>query len=133
MRRDWRDPTPLRSGSPRQRDAWRVLRELDIFSVLAEFDPVLTSTVNLGVDTPERDLDVACEVEDPGRFREVTAAAFGHHEGFGIRERLDESTAWVFSFRLGGFRAELFGEPRGAVLALSDLDDEALRRAVALP
>lgn len=55
---DWRDPSYLRSGIPRQRAAYHVLKELEVFQVLAEYSPTMASTIPLGIDLPESDLEI---------------------------------------------------------------------------
>lgn len=54
----------LAEGTPRQRDALRVIRELRIWEVLAAYTPGLAGTVPLGIDNPQSDLDVICEAHD---------------------------------------------------------------------
>ncbi len=54
----------LKMGSDRQQAAFITVIELDLFSVLADYDPLLTGTLPLGLDLPDTDLDVICQVED---------------------------------------------------------------------
>ena len=44
----WDDISYLRRGNERQQDAFQALIELDIFSILAEFDPVLSRDTAAG-------------------------------------------------------------------------------------
>ncbi len=109
----WDDLTYLNRGSERQRDAFRILIELDIFSVLAEFDPVLAGTFPLGVETPQSDLDILCFVVDMDRFETLVRAAYGDQDEFEVRrkEKNDLPTG-IFHFRVGAIPVELFAQPR---------------------
>jgi len=113
MQQDWRDLSYLLHGNARQRQAHRALHDLGIFTTLREFDPVLVSTICLGIDVPDSDLDVVCEIDDPQRFAAVVESAFSHHEAFELCHRTDRTLpAVVAQFRYAGFTIEIFGEPQ---------------------
>jgi hypothetical protein len=109
----WDDLTYLNRGSERQRDAFRVLIELDLFSVLAEFDPVLAGTFPLGIEIPTSDLDVLCYAEDLETFAEVVTAAYGDQTDFEIRQReKNEVPTVICAFQVRNIPVELFAQPR---------------------
>jgi hypothetical protein len=109
----WTDMTYLNRGSERQRDAFRVMIELDLFSLLGEFDPVLTGTFPLGLENEESDLDILCYAESLERFAEVATFAFGNEDEFAIRytTKNDLPTA-ICTFRAQGLPVELFAQAR---------------------
>jgi hypothetical protein len=109
----WDDLTYLNRGSDRQRDAFQVLIELDIFSVLAEFEPVLAGTFPLGIETPTSDLDVLCHAEDLDRFDDVVTTVYGDQDEFELRhkEKNGLPTA-ICNFRMRDIPLELFAQPR---------------------
>jgi hypothetical protein len=109
----WTDMTYLNRGSERQRNAFRVLIELDLFSVLAEFDPVLAGTFPLGLETAQSDLDILCNAESLDRFAELVTLAYGDQDEFAIHytEKNGLPTA-ICNFRTQGIPVELFAQSR---------------------
>ena len=77
----------LKMGSDRQQAAFITVIELDLFSVLADYDPLLTGTLPLGLDLPDTDLDVICQVEDFAEFGMVMRAMYGYYDEFEITGR----------------------------------------------
>jgi hypothetical protein len=109
----WDDLTYLNRGSDRQRDAFRILIELDLFSLLAEFEPVLAGTYPLGIEMPESDLDVLCCAPDLARFEEVVVAAYGDEDEFMVvRKEKNGLPTVVSNFRVGTLPIELFAQPQ---------------------
>lgn len=108
----WTDLSFLNAGSDRQRDAYQALIELDIFSVLASYDPQLTGTLPLGIETPESDIDVICEAGDLDEFDEIVALTYGNLESFEQRRSEKEGVPTSISnFRYHRFPVELFAQP----------------------
>jgi len=109
----WDDLTYLNRGSERQRDAFRVLIELDIFSVLAEFEPRLAGTFPLGIETPQSDLDIICFAEDLPHFADVVTDAYGDQEGFELYGTEKNSLpTQICRFGVREIPVELFAQPR---------------------
>lgn len=109
----WTDVASLNWGSDRQRDAYQALIELDIFSVLAEFDPALTGTYPLGLETETSDLDVVCHVEDFDRFIALVEAAYGYFDDFHIiRREKNGLPTMICRFQFRTFPVEIFAQPR---------------------
>ncbi len=109
----WNDLTYLNRGSERQRDAFRVLIDLDIFSVLADFDPVLAGTYPLGLETPESDLDILCNAEDLDFFVELVTHAYGDEDEFEVRHtESNEVPTVICNFRTQTIPVEFIAQPR---------------------
>ena len=109
----WDDLTYLNRGSDRQRDAFRVLIELDLFSILAEFDPVLAGTYPLGIETAESDLDILCHAEDLAHFSQVVESVYGDEDDFELRQReKNELPSVTCNFNVGKLPIELFAQAR---------------------
>ena len=109
----WDDLTYLNRGSDRQRDAFRVLIELDIFSVLAEFQPELACTFPLGIETPSSDLDVLCYAEDLERFTQLVTIAYGDEDEFEIhRTEKNGYPTVIGNFCVQNIPIQLFAQPR---------------------
>jgi len=109
----WDDLTYLNRGSERQREAFRVLIDLDVFSMLAEFEPVLAGSFPLGIETPQSDLDIICWAEDLAHFTMVAQDAYGDQSEYMSRrtEKNDLPTV-ICNFQVGTLPIELFAQPR---------------------
>lgn len=109
----WDDLTYLNRGSERQRDAFRVLIELDLFSVLAEFEPLLAGTFPLGIETPQSDLDILCHAPDLDHFSQVATSVYGDQDEFELRHtEKNELPTVISNFRVRNIPVELFAQPR---------------------
>ncbi|MFQ5653039.1 MAG: DUF4269 domain-containing protein, partial [bacterium] len=113
MRLNLRDISFLRCGTKKQETAYRVLQELQLFSVLRKFDPVFVSTVAIGVDVDGSDLDIICEVHDFVDFRQTLETSFGHYDHFQVwRRDRGPIPAMVAKFSHPHFPIEVFGQSR---------------------
>jgi len=110
---NWKDLRYLQSGNPRQQYAYAVLQALQIPATLRDFDPVLTGTIPLAIDTADSDLDVICEVA-PGaqpRFRHVLREHYGHWPTFRlVGAAIGGHDSVVCEFRYDGRVVEIFGQ-----------------------
>ena len=106
------DITYLKMGSDRQQAAFLTVVELDLFSVLADYDPLLTGALPVGLDLADSDLDIICCVEDFEEFHAVMHAVYGGYDEFTCTEMQVGNTATaVCSFRYSRFRVEITGQP----------------------
>ncbi len=110
----YRDPSYLLDGNERQRSAHACLAALDLFAVLAAYDPVLAGTVPIAIDTAASDLDILCEVADFDGFAAALLSGFGALPGFRLQPvRLRQGRASLkATFDHGGFPIEIFGQAR---------------------
>ncbi len=109
----WTDVASLNWGSDRQRDAYQAMIALDVLSVLAEFDPVLTGAYPLGLETPHSALRLSCYAEDLDDFSVQVKAAYGNLDEFHVvrRERNSVPTV-VCRFQFRSFPMEIVAQPR---------------------
>jgi hypothetical protein len=125
---DLRDLDALAHGSPTQRRALAEWRALDVAGRLAQFDPVLVSTLASGLDVDGSDLDVACYSRDPS-FAAALRDAYGERPGFSIWRSGERTTA---KFDGPTLAVEIFGEPQPVEQQAAYLHALAARRLVAL-
>lgn len=98
-------------GNDRQRQAYSVLTNNQVFSKLKQFDPILVGTVPIGIDFENSDLDIICCFADKNEFNEAIKANFSNEKNFTIREQLNlDRLAIVANFFLDGFEIEIFGQ-----------------------
>ncbi len=110
---DWKSLHYLRTGSPRQQQAYATLEASGLWPLLSEFTPVLAGTVPLGIDIATSDLDVLCEVPEAAqtRFAALLRAHFGARPGFRLAQRrIGGHAATVCGFGYESEEIEVFGQ-----------------------
>ena len=86
-----------------------------LMEALAPFDPHVAGTPPLGLDLPESDIDVLCEVADGEAFTRAVWTYAGDRDKFTIRQWIGETRPIVISFEVHGWPIEVFGDPRPVV------------------
>lgn len=110
---DWRKVDDLNRGTAVQKEVYHLLKELDIMSLLAEYNPLLVGTVPLGIQVKGSDLDIICEVHDPAEFKVLASQYFGAMDGFVSESRVVQGIPRTkINFMAKGWPIELFGQPR---------------------
>jgi hypothetical protein len=110
---DWRSLRYLRTGSPRQQQAYATLEASGLWPLLSEFSPVLAGTVPLGIDIAGSDLDVLCAVPEAAqtRFAALLRAHFGVQPDFRLAQRrIGGHATTVCGFRYESEEIEVFGQ-----------------------
>jgi hypothetical protein len=113
---DYFSPAYLLAGTPRQQEVYSLLLSEGVFEVLREYSPCLAGTIPLGVDIPESDADIICEVRNHEAFRRLLLRNFRHCAAFEVREgKAQERVFTLASFRLSFenlqmLRVEIFGQ-----------------------
>lgn len=109
----WGDIGFLRLGSDRQQDAYYALIELDIFSVLAEYDPILVGAFALHLETSDSSIEILCHVPEKEPFVELVQAVYGWYDDFEVQPVMKQGIPGVLvSFRYHDFTVEITGDPR---------------------
>jgi hypothetical protein len=109
----WTDIVHLKLGSDRQRDAYRVLVELDLFSVLADYDPILAGSIPLGIETTESDLDVICFADDLSACARLLEAIYGDMDEFALTRSVKHGlSTLICRFQYQHFQVEVIAQPR---------------------
>ncbi|GAB3737810.1 DUF4269 domain-containing protein [Hymenobacter agri] len=103
----------LHHGNRRQQRAHAILTALGLWTVLADFLPVLAGTIPLDIDIPGSDLDVLCEVPtiETQRFIELLQKHYGHRAGFRLTQPVINGKASIIcNFRYWNREIEVFGQ-----------------------
>lgn len=104
-------PDYLRKGTKKQRLVYHMLTRNSVMHHLQLFDPVLTGSVPLAIDTDESDIDISCYASHLPEFLKVASGAFGQLDGYLAHHVVSRGVpAVVVNFFLEGFRIELFGQ-----------------------
>ena len=100
----------LKSGTDKQKRAYRALTENQILEKLKPFDPLLTGTIPLNIDIDTSDLDIICCLIDPVSFQRHLIDEFSRQQNFKILTP-KHTGAVAAAFIVDGFLIEIFGQP----------------------
>lgn len=106
---DFTSPDYLLTGNVKQKAVYRVLTEPRIWEKLRSFDPVLTGTIPINIDTDTSDLDIICCFTDARLFEKHLVESFGTEDGFKLFTPKLAGTV-AASFVCEGFMIEIFGQ-----------------------
>jgi len=108
---DFNNINYLKTGNPKQIQAFEVLTQNKILSNLAEFDPILVGTIPINIDIENSDLDIICYWKNKADFIEKLKTLFGKESDFQIRETLINNQETVIAnFKISTFEIEIFGQ-----------------------
>jgi hypothetical protein len=120
--------TYLKNGSLRQQTTYDTLAHLNIFDVLAAYDPVLAGTIPLGIDVATSDLDIICYADDLEMFAAEVRKLYGDYPAFSQWQReIRGEASRVAIFSAGDFTVEIFAQnrPTGEQYAVRHMQVEA--------
>ncbi|MBE9583693.1 DUF4269 domain-containing protein [Mucilaginibacter sp. JRF] len=100
----------LKTGNSRQRSAYDTLVKYHIMEVLADFNPILTGTVPIGIDIPGSDLDIICCYDSVDEFEDTIASNFKSFKKFNIGHNQDNESI-IADFYADDWEIEIFGQP----------------------
>lgn len=101
----------LKSGTEKQKEAYKIIQELNILNTLHKYNPILVGTIPIEIDLPESDLDIICEVYDFHKFKDIMEITYGMYREFECRIReVDGITRIVCNFIYKGWMFEVFGQ-----------------------
>lgn len=103
----WQDISYLKNGNTRQSEAYKALSDLNIMSLLKEYNPILTGTIPIGIDIPSSDLDIICEVANLEYFKLLVNKYWSSFPSF--TETLNKDT-YIASFIHKDFEIEIFAQ-----------------------
>lgn len=87
----------------------QAIDELELLSILSEFDPMVIGTPPLRIDVPGSDIDVACYCPDLSRFQRKVTGCFAQQDGFQIQKlTMQGEVSVVIRFHAHGWDFELF-------------------------
>lgn len=101
----------LKSGTEKQKEAYKTIQELNILNTLQKYNPILVGTIPIEIDLPESDLDIICEVYDFDKFKDIMEITYGMYREFECRIReVGGITRIVCNFIYKGWMFEVFGQ-----------------------
>lgn len=99
----------LLTGNVKQKAVYRVLTDHAVFGKLQSFDPVLTGTIPINIDTDTSDLDIICCFTDAAAFEKHLVENFANEHDF-KRFMPKRTGAIAASFTCEGFVVEVYGQ-----------------------
>ncbi|HCO68692.1 MAG TPA: DUF4269 domain-containing protein [Dysgonomonas sp.] len=108
---DWRNIEYLRKGNEKQQKAYHVLQEINILSILKDFDPIVAGTIPIGIDIESSDIDILCHVSDFDSFIKIVQNNFSYCDRFSEKFN-EEQQAYVSSFFHDHLEIEIFAQSK---------------------
>ena len=108
---NWRNLDYLQNGNIRQRRVYHLLVETCPIARLLPYDLALVSTVCVGWDLPDSDLDIILYANQPDLFTDRLNEAFVHYGNFSISRWDNQPWPVICCFSLEGEKIELFACP----------------------
>lgn len=96
--KDWLTIDYLIKGSFIQQKTYEILKELNLFHDLKEFDPILIGTIPIGLYIKGSDIDIACNMKDKEIFKERVNSLFSNFSSFIVYNHKDKYMA-AFSYK----------------------------------
>lgn len=101
----------LQTGNARQKLAYLELMKLKIFDLLSDYQPILTGTIPIDIDTPESDLDLICCCSNHVQFAEQLTSFFGQQKNFKLNTHYyNDIKCTIATFQTTNFVIEIFGQ-----------------------
>jgi len=109
--KDFTNINYLKHGNIKQQNAYKVLKNLDIFNVLKKFDPILVGTIPINIDIENSDLDIACEVQDFEEFQKLVEDRYSMHHKFHINNNsTDNEVILTVNFYVEDIEIEIYAQ-----------------------
>lgn len=103
--KNWFDIEYLQNGNEKQKQAYNVLKETDIFSILKDYDPILVGTIPIDIDIENSDLDIVCCAADFNEIQRQILDNFSLYRNFSDNMTKD---LYIANFRYDGLEIEIF-------------------------
>lgn len=110
--KNFSDINYLSSGNQKQHRLFHILSDYGIMEKIERYNPILTGTIPIEIDTEKSDVDICCYWKDKLSFIN-SISQFNAYTGFSINEKLiNDNLTIIARFNLEGFLFEIFGQNR---------------------
>ncbi|WP_202923397.1 DUF4269 domain-containing protein [Pontibacter pudoricolor] len=101
----------LKTGTPKQQEAYDVLTKYSIMEYLQPYSPILAGTIPIDVDIENSDLDIICYWQNADEFKINLCKYFYGYKDIQIVDKLvrDQRTI-IANFKVSNFEIEIFGQ-----------------------
>lgn len=109
--KDFKSIEYLKTGNPRQKQAYLTLKKYGVIEKLHQFQPVLAGTIPIEIDLPDSDLDIVCFCKNLEEFSNKVVELYGTEPSFKIYSReINGIISTIATFLTPEFTIELFGQ-----------------------
>lgn len=108
---DFKNIEYLKTGNNKQKMAFKILGEIEIFDKLKKYNPILAGTIPIDIDLPESDLDIICECSNHEEFRNEITRLFSNYSNFKINKIIQNGIeSSIANFYYSDFEIEIFAQ-----------------------
>lgn len=106
----FRDIEYLKNGNLKQKQSYKILKNIKIFKILKEFNPILVGTIPIGIDVEKSDLDIVCEInlENKDNLKNISIKNFSQLENFKILDTFLTTGVIVINFFVDNMEIEIY-------------------------
>ncbi|UTD15837.1 DUF4269 domain-containing protein [Tenacibaculum mesophilum] len=107
---NFKDITYLKEGTVRQKEAHKVLLELNIFELLKNFNPILVGTIPINIDVESSDLDIICQSDNHEELVKVVSENYREFSRFEVKtiQSYKNLKTTIITFEYKAFPIEIF-------------------------
>ncbi len=105
--RNWKDISYLKKGNKKQQKSYEILKKINIFKILKDYQPILVGTIPIEIDIDKSDLDIICKVDNFNDFRNLLINNFDKYNNFKIIYN-EDSTAIICNFDVEDMEIEIY-------------------------
>ncbi|RNI27028.1 DUF4269 domain-containing protein [Rufibacter latericius] len=101
----------LKTGTPKQQEAYKVLTSYSIMEYLQPYSPILAGTIPIDIDVENSDLDIICYWQHADDFKGNLVECFSGYKDFQIVDKMvREQRTVIANFMVENFEIEVFGQ-----------------------
>lgn len=106
----FKDVEYLKVGNLKQKQSYKILKNIKIFKILEEFNPILVGTIPIGVDVDKSDLDIVCEInlKNKDSLKNISTKNFSQFKKFKIIDTFSTTGVVVINFFVDDMEIEIY-------------------------
>ncbi|WP_297433294.1 DUF4269 domain-containing protein [uncultured Cetobacterium sp.] len=106
----FKDVEYLKVGNLKQKQSYKILKNIKIFKILEEFNPILVGTIPIGVDVDKSDLDIVCEInlKNKDSLKNISTKNFSQFKNFKIIDTFSTTGVVVINFFVDNIEIEIY-------------------------
>lgn len=100
----------LKVGNLKQKQSYKILKKIKIFSILKEFNPILVGTIPIGIDVDKSDLDIVCEInlKNKDNLKNIIIKNFSQFKKIKILDTFSTTGVVVINFFVDDMEIEVY-------------------------
>ncbi|MGL4786691.1 MAG: DUF4269 domain-containing protein [Cetobacterium sp.] len=100
----------LKAGNEKQVQSYQILKKINIFNILNEFNPILVGTIPIEIDIEKSDLDIVCQInlENKENLKQIISKNFSQLKGFKISDKFLSDGIVIINFFIENMEIEIY-------------------------